>query len=113
MNLDADGILPGLNALIDSNGLLSALFAALVIAIIGWAIGALRRRHQQARYPGRFRAGLALVMVLALGFSVAGGVALANRALTPSPACAAGKIEFDGSTAFAPIINEVATEYEQ
>ena len=111
--LEADGILPDLNAVIDNNGLLSALLAALVIAIIGWGIGALRRRHQQARYPGRFRAGLALVVLLALVFSVAGGVALANRALTPAPACAPGKVEFDGSTAFAPIINEVATEYEQ
>jgi phosphate transport system substrate-binding protein len=34
-------------------------------------------------------------------------------ALTPAPTCAPGKIDFDGSTAFAPIINEVATEYEQ
>jgi len=110
---EADGILPSLNAVINSNGLLSALLAALVIAIIGWGIGALRRRHQQARYPGRFRAGVALIMVLALGFSVVGGVALANRALTPTPTCAPGKVEFDGSTAFAPIINEVATEYEQ
>jgi phosphate transport system substrate-binding protein len=40
-------------------------------------------------------------------------VALANRALTPSPTCAQGKIYFDGSTAFAPIMNQVATEYEQ
>lgn len=110
---EADGILPGLNAVINSNGLLSALLAALIIAIIGWGIGAVRRRHRQARYPGRFRAGLALVVVLALVVSVAGGVALANRALTPAPACAPGKIDFDGSTAFAPIINEVVTEYEQ
>jgi ABC-type phosphate transport system substrate-binding protein len=64
-------------------------------------------------YPGRFRAGLAVVVVLALGLSAAGGVALANRALTPTPTCAPGKIDFDGSTAFAPIINEVVTEYEQ
>jgi ABC-type phosphate transport system substrate-binding protein len=113
MYLEADGILPDVNAVINSNGLLTALLAALVVAIIGWGIGALRRRHQQARYPGRFRAGLALVMVLALGFSAAGGVALANRALAPAPVCAPGKVDFDGSTAFAPIINEVATEYEQ
>jgi len=52
-------------------------------------------------------------MVLALVFGVAGGVALANRALTPAPTCAPGKIDFDGSTAFAPIMNEVATEYVQ
>jgi len=110
---EADGILSTLNAAINSNGLLSALLVALIVAVIGWAVSLLRRRHQRARYPARFRAGLAAVTVLALVVGVAGGVALANRALTPAPTCAAGKIDFDGSTAFAPIMNEVATEYEQ
>lgn len=113
MNLEADGIIASLNALIDSNQLLSALLVALITAIIGWGISALRRRHQRARYPGRFRAGLTLTVVLALFLGVAGGVALANRALAPAPTCAPGKISFDGSSAFAPIMNEVATEYEQ
>src|SRR5215469_9499799 len=109
----ADGILTTLNALINSNGLLSALLVALVVAVIGWGVRALRRRHQRARYPARFRAGVAAAVVLALVFGVAGGVALANRALTPAPTCAPGKIDFDGSTAFAPIMNEVAAEYQQ
>jgi phosphate transport system substrate-binding protein len=109
----ADGILATLNAVINSNGLLSALFVALVVAVIGGVIGGLRRRHERARYPARFRAGLAVVVMLALVFGVAGGVALANRALTPAPTCAQGKVDFDGSTAFAPIMNEVATEYQQ
>ncbi len=109
----ADGILTSLNAVINNNGLLSALLVALVSALIGWGISALRRRHQRARYPARFRAGVAATVVLALACGVAGGVALANRALTPDPTCAPGKIDFDGSTAFAPIMNEVATEYEQ
>src|SRR5215469_17202333 len=109
----ADGILATLNTVINSNGLLSALLVALIVAVIGWAVSLLRRRHQRARYPARFRAGLAAVTVLALVVGVAGGVALANRALTPAPTCAAGKIDFDGSTAFAPIMNEVAAEYEQ
>jgi ABC-type phosphate transport system substrate-binding protein len=41
------------------------------------------------------------------------GVALANRALTPTPTCASGKLNIDGSTAFALVVNEIATEYEQ
>jgi hypothetical protein len=113
MHPGADGILVTLNALINNNALLSALLVALVFAIIGWVVRALRRRHQQAQYPARFRAGVAATMVLALALGVAGGVALANRALAPAPTCAPGKINFDGSTAFAPIMNEVATEYQQ
>jgi phosphate transport system substrate-binding protein len=113
MHAEADPSLATLNSLINNNGLLSALLVTLVAAVIGWGISALRRRHQRARYPARFRAGLTLTVVLALVCGVAGGVALANRALAPDPACAAGKIDFDGSTAFTPIMNEVATEYEQ
>jgi phosphate transport system substrate-binding protein len=109
----ADGILSTLNSVINSNGLLSAVVVTLFAALIGWGISALRRRHQRARYPARFRLGVTAAVVLALVCGVTGGVALANRALTPSPACTPGKIYFDGSTAFAPIMNEVATEYEQ
>jgi ABC-type phosphate transport system substrate-binding protein len=53
------------------------------------------------------------VVGLALVAGTVVGVALANRALTPTPTCASGKLNIDGSTAFAPIVNEVATEYEQ
>jgi phosphate transport system substrate-binding protein len=109
----ADGILSTLNSVINSNGLLSAVLVTLFAALVGWGITALRRRHQRARYPARFRAGVALAVVLALVCGVTGGVALANRALTPAPTCTSGKIYFDGSTAFAPIMNEVATEYQQ
>jgi phosphate transport system substrate-binding protein len=93
--------------------LLSAVLVTLFAALIGWGISALRRRHQRARYPARFRAGVAVAVMLALVCGVTGGVALANSALTPAPTCAPGKIYFDGSTAFAPVMNEVATEYEQ
>jgi phosphate transport system substrate-binding protein len=106
-------MLANLNAIINSNGLLSALVVTLFAAVIGWGISALRRRHQRSANPVRFRLGLTAVVVLALVFGVAGGVALANRALEPSPTCAQGAIDFDGSTAFAPVMNEVATEYEQ
>jgi phosphate transport system substrate-binding protein len=109
----ADGILATLNAVINSNELLSGVLVALVAAIIGWVISALRRRHQRARHPVRFRVGVTLTVILALVFGVAGGVALANRALAPAPRCAPGSIVIDGSSAFAPIMNEVATEYEQ
>lgn len=111
MHLEADGTLATLNELINSNALLSALLVTLFAAVVGWGISALRRRHQRSMNPRRFRAGLAVAVVLALVFGVAGGVALANRALAPT--CAPGQIDFAGSTAFAPIMNEVATEYEQ
>jgi phosphate transport system substrate-binding protein len=113
MHLDTGGTVAALNEVINSSGLISALLVTLFAAIIGWVIGALRRRHQRSVNPVRFRLGLALTLVLVLVFGVAGGVALANRALTPAPACAPGQIDFDGSTAFAPIMNEVATEYQQ
>jgi phosphate transport system substrate-binding protein len=113
MYLEADGTVATLNELINSNGLFSALLVTLFAAIIGWGISALRRRHQRSPNPVRFRLGLAVTIVLVLVFGVTGGVALANRALTPAPTCAPGQIDFDGSTAFAPIMNEVATEYEQ
>ena len=42
------------------------------------------------------------------------GVWLTGRALlTPAPQCAGGALQIDGSTAFAPIAKQVATEYEQ
>jgi ABC-type phosphate transport system substrate-binding protein len=51
------------------------------------------------------------VAILVLGtFS---GVALANRALTPAAACADGHVTIQGSTAFAPIANQVATAFNQ
>ena len=113
MHLEADGILATLNELINSNGLISALLVTLFAAVVGWGINALRRRHQRSLNPVRFRLGLAVAIVLTLVFGVTGGVALANRALTPAPTCAPGHVDFDGSTAFAPIMNEVATEYQQ
>ncbi|HEY2443784.1 MAG TPA: substrate-binding domain-containing protein [Streptosporangiaceae bacterium] len=66
-----------------------------------------------ARRPRRVRliVATAAVVTLLVGFVV--GVKLANHALTPDPVCASGTVDFDGSTAFAPILNEVATEYEQ
>src|SRR5215472_15698764 len=63
---EADGFLTTLNTVINSNGLLSALLVALIVAVIGGGVSALRRRHQRARYPGRFRAGVAATVVLAL-----------------------------------------------
>ena len=65
------------------------------------------------QHPRRMRTVVMVASVLALALGIGGGVALANRALALAPACASGKINFDGSTAFTPIMNEVATEYEQ
>jgi ABC-type phosphate transport system substrate-binding protein len=66
-----------------------------------------------SRHPRRMRTVAITVVGLALVAGTVVGVALANRALTPAPTCASGKLNIDGSTAFAPIVNEVATEYEQ
>jgi ABC-type phosphate transport system substrate-binding protein len=55
----------------------------------------------------------AAIALIAIVVSFVGGIGVANRALAPAATCGTGKLEFDGSTAFAPIINEVATEYEQ
>ncbi|HEV2371513.1 MAG TPA: substrate-binding domain-containing protein [Streptosporangiaceae bacterium] len=52
-------------------------------------------------------------IVLAMALSAVAGVRLASRALSPSPVCAAGSVAFKGSTAFEPIVKEVAAEYEQ
>jgi ABC-type phosphate transport system substrate-binding protein len=65
------------------------------------------------RHPRRMRTVAIGVITLAALAGTVVGVALANRALTPTPVCASGKLDIDGSTAFAPVVNEVATEYEQ
>lgn len=52
--------------------------------------------------------------VLALAGGVVGGVWLANRALRPAATpCASGKLELEGSSAFAPIATEAAASYMQ
>jgi phosphate transport system substrate-binding protein len=68
-------------------------------------------------YPGpgarRRRILLAAGAALLLAAGAFAGFRLANQALSPSPVCASGKLDIEGSTAFAPIANEVVTEYEQ
>lgn len=66
-----------------------------------------------SRHPRRMRTVAITVGALALVAGTVVGVALANRALTPAPVCASGKLDIDGSTAFAPVVNQVATEYER
>jgi ABC-type phosphate transport system substrate-binding protein len=62
--------------------------------------------------PNRWR-WIALITSVMLIVGIIIGVRLANRALVPAPNCASGKLMLEGSTAFAPIMNQVATEYEQ
>jgi phosphate transport system substrate-binding protein len=61
----------------------------------------------------RSRRWIALTAAVLLIAGVVIGVRLANRALVPAARCASGKLTIEGSTAFAPIMNQVATEYEQ
>ena len=67
------------------------------------------RPHRPWRIVGAV-AG-ALLLFAAGGWSY--GVWLTGRTLTPAPQCAGGTLQLDGSTAFAPIAKQVATEYEQ
>jgi phosphate transport system substrate-binding protein len=78
-------------------------------SILGGKFVEYHRRPRRRRNMAITAAAVLLVGVV----GVVGGVKIANRALTPSPACARGKLDIDGSTAFAPVFNEVATEYEQ
>jgi phosphate transport system substrate-binding protein len=61
----------------------------------------------------RMRVFLAAGAVILLAVGAVVGIKIANQALAPNPACAPGKLDIEGSTAFAPIFNEVVTEYEQ
>ena len=56
---------------------------------------------------------IAAIALIAIVVSLVGGIGIANRALTPTATCADGTLEFAGSTAFAPVINQVAQEYMQ
>lgn len=66
------------------------------------------RSRRRRRYGAMALAGLILI-----AGGIYGGDKIANRALTPDPACGSGDITVAGSTAFAPVLNQVATEYEQ
>jgi len=68
---------------------------------------------EYTRHPGRVRRVLIAAVALSAVAGVVIGVTLANRALAPAPVCASGQVEIEGSTAFAPVFNQVATEYEQ
>jgi ABC-type phosphate transport system substrate-binding protein len=65
------------------------------------------------RFPRRWLIPAAAVVMIGVVVSFVGGIGLANRALAPAATCAPGKLEVDGSTAFAPVITQVANEYMQ
>lgn len=56
---------------------------------------------------------MALAALIVLAGGAYGGDKIASRALAPAPECASGDLTVAGSTAFAPVLNQVATEYEQ
>lgn len=63
--------------------------------------------------PARIAGAIVCALLLFAGGGWSYGVWLTGRALTPAPRCAGGTLQIDGSTAFAPIAKEIATEYEQ
>jgi ABC-type phosphate transport system substrate-binding protein len=66
-------------------------------------------------YHRRLRRWLAAAtaMVVALLVGVVVALAVSGSPLLPRPVCVPGSVSFKGSTAFAPIVNEVAALYEQ
>jgi hypothetical protein len=79
----------------------------------GKIVGFPDRPFHEIKRPRRrvWAAAIGGVLVLLLGAFA--GVALANKALTPVAACADGHLTIEGSTAFAPIANQVATSFTQ
>lgn len=63
--------------------------------------------------PGRNRRVLISAVAVAVIAGTVAGLLIANRALALAPTCASGKLDIEGSTAFAPVFNQVVTEYEQ
>ncbi|MBO0820300.1 MAG: substrate-binding domain-containing protein [Nocardiopsaceae bacterium] len=59
------------------------------------------------------RTAVAALGVLVLGFGGFIGAQIANGAQSPAAVCASGNLTIAGSTAFAPVFNQVVTEYEQ
>ena len=55
----------------------------------------------------------ATAMGVALLVGVVAALAVSGSPLLPRPVCVPGSVSFKGSTAFAPIVNEVAALYEQ
>ncbi|MFD0638753.1 PstS family phosphate ABC transporter substrate-binding protein [Catenulispora yoronensis] len=72
--------------------------------------GRVRQARPNRRRRTAWQAGIA---ALALVAAASGGVWLANRALTPKALCASGRLQLEGSTAFAPIATIAKNEYEQ
>jgi ABC-type phosphate transport system substrate-binding protein len=73
---------------------------------------------QHGQPPGRAQMVLigAAALVVIAGIFVAGataGASLNNHVVTPTAKCGEGTLTIEGSTAFAPIMTLVATEYEQ
>jgi phosphate transport system substrate-binding protein len=56
--------------------------------------------------------GLALAVVLAVA-CVAVGIVLDKQEQTPQAKCASGQLDIEGSTAFAPVMNQAVALYEQ
>jgi ABC-type phosphate transport system substrate-binding protein len=66
-------------------------------------------RHDARRPPYRLLAVGTVFAVLIAGVTL--GVRLANDALTPTASCSGGHLSLEGSSAFAPVANQVANGY--
>ncbi len=70
--------------------------------------------REYGRRPRQWRYAITLATIAALtAAGVIIGVKIANRGLALSPVCATGHATVAGSTAFAPAMNQVVTDYEQ
>ena len=72
--------------------------------------GRIARHDRLAR---RYRLAVVAVAVLALVAGTTAGVRLANRALSPTAQCATGTLTVEGSSAFAPIADQVRNSFQQ
>jgi ABC-type phosphate transport system substrate-binding protein len=72
--------------------------------------GRVRRSRSGRRRRVLWQTG---VGAIALTTGLAVGITIANKALTPTPHCASGQLQLEGSTAFAPIATIAKNAYEQ
>jgi ABC-type phosphate transport system substrate-binding protein len=81
------------------------------VTVTGFISGGDFKRYRR-RLQRRLATAAAMVVALLAGVIVALAVSGGNRT-APRPVCGSGNLSFKGSTAFAPIVNEVAALYER
>ncbi len=80
------------------------------VTVDGFLSGGRIRRNQQRRGPRKIYLGLGAFLVTLLG--VLGGLWLNGGTAPAKSRCASGELTVDGSTAFQPLMEEIAEAYE-